>query len=452
MTDSQNNIKNTEEDAEIESEDESEEEEEEEEKEKENVESKIYIKSKNSFSRKKVKSPIKFLFIFLFFSYKIYYPLDKTVKIEENIENIFPKNYNKTNEKYYAKEYFKLCENGTLYGKQRYKRSLNPKFTVIVPVYNREKYITRVLRSIQNQSYKNIEIIFIDDKSDDDSVKIIEKYQRKDKRIRLIKHSKNQGTLITRNDGALHARGEYITFVDPDDLLYEGILKKLVGAIEIYDADVIRFDAFYRTSSFVEKYDYGDYFKRNKVITQPEIFKQTFYDEHGELFQHNLFLWGKIIRRELFLELLDNLTDYYKRQHWTLYEDNAMDFVLLKYTKTYAFIRENGYIYCYSAESSFTNRNDRYKANRTVKDVFLLAEMCFDYTNDNEYEKQMPMFQLRRFLYEYKNSLTKVTKGFEYYYRTLNKFSQCKFILPKQRKYIEEIREILQNAEKNVNL
>ena len=447
MTDSNNDIKNSEED-ENESEEEEESESEEEKKERKKSKSKS-VNFKNSFTKNQTKSSIKFLFIFLLLSYKIYYPVDHIEIIEENIENIFPKNYNKTNENHYAKEYFKLCQSGKLFGKERYKRVLNPKFTVIVPIYNREKYITRVLRSIQNQSYKNIEIIFVDDFSKDDSVKLIEQYQRKDKRIRLIKHKKNQGTLITRNDGAINARGEYITFVDPDDMLYEGILKKLAGATEMYDADVIRFDAFYKLTSSVAKYDYGNYFKRNEVITQPEIFKQTFYDIGGSLFQQNLFLWGKIIRRELFLELLDNLTDYYKKQHWTLYEDNAMDFVLLKYAKTYAFIKENGYIYCYSEESSYTNRNEGYKANRTVKDVFLLAEICFDYTNDNEYEKQMAIFQLRRFIFEYKNSLQKVTKGFEYYYRTLNKFSQCKSILPKHRKLIEEIREILQNAEKN---
>ena len=85
----------------------------------------------------------------------------------------------------------------------------------------------------------------MDDNSKDNSVKIIEELKKKDKRIRLIKHKKNQGTLITRNDGALKARGEFITFVDPDDLLYPGILQKLSGATIIYDSEIIRFDAFF---------------------------------------------------------------------------------------------------------------------------------------------------------------------------------------------------------------
>ena len=400
----------------------------------------------------KIKSLTKIFFIFLLFIYKILYSKNKIEKTEINIEDVFPKNYNKSNENKYAKEYLKLCENGTLFGKSRYKRNLNPKFSVIVPVYNRENFITRVLRSIQNQSFKNIEIIFVDDASEDNSVKLIEEYQRKDKRIRLIKHKINKGTLITRNDGGMSARGEYLTFVDPDDLLYEGILKKLTGAIEIYnEPDVIRFDAFFRTQSFVQKYDYGDMLKRNILITQPEIFRQSFYDIKGMLYQQNLFLWGKIIKRKLFFELVDNLTDYYKRQHWTLYEDNALDFVLLKYTKSYVFFKGNGYIYCYNKDSSFSNRNRSKKAIRTVKDVFLLAEMCFDYTNDNSYEKQMAVFQLKRFIFEYKSSIEKVTEGFEYYFRVLNKFSKCKSILPRDRLFLNKIKNILEKAQKNAN-
>ena len=397
-----------------------------------------------------MKKILKSFVIFLLLYYKVFYPIFIQIDEEEKIENIFPINFDKKSEIHYAILYFQLCQNGTLFGKTRYKRNLNPKFSIIIPVYNKEKYITRVLRSIQNQSYKNIEIIFVDDNSEDNSVKLIEEYKRKDKRIKLIKHKTNKGTLITRNDGALSARGEYVIFVDPDDLLYEGILKKLAGNTEIYDVDVIRFDAFYRTNSLVAKYDYGDMLKRNTIITQPEIFQQSFYKAGDSLYQQNLFLWGKIIKRQLFLEIFDNLSDYYKRQHWTLYEDNALDFILLKYAQSYVFIKENGYIYCYSSQSSYTNRYKSYKANRTVKDVFLLAEICFDYTNDNEYEKKMAGFQLRRFIYEYKDCLDKVTEGFDYYYRVLNKFLKCKYIIPKHRKYFEEIKAILENTEKQL--
>ena len=121
--------------------------------------------------------------------------------------------------------------NESYYSRKIFKKNLNPKFSIIIPVYNQEKYIKRVIRSIQNQSYKNIEIIFVDDASKDNSVEEIKKYQIKDKRIKLIRHNVNKGTFITRNDGASISQGEYITFIDPDDLFYENILKKLNKAL-----------------------------------------------------------------------------------------------------------------------------------------------------------------------------------------------------------------------------
>ena len=83
-----------------------------------------------------------------------------------------------------------------------------PKISIISPIYNRGKYILRFLRSIQNQYFDNIEIIFVDDFSSDNSVELIKNYQFEDERIILIEHNKNKGTLISRNDGALISKGE----------------------------------------------------------------------------------------------------------------------------------------------------------------------------------------------------------------------------------------------------
>ena len=94
------------------------------------------------------------------------------------------------------KKYYKLNNKGILTNKNFFKKSKNPKVSVISTIYNREKYILRFLRSIQNQFFDDIEIIFIDDNSLDNSVKLIEKFQERDKRIILIKQNKNKGTLI----------------------------------------------------------------------------------------------------------------------------------------------------------------------------------------------------------------------------------------------------------------
>ena len=90
--------------------------------------------------------------------------------------------------------------------------------SVIIPVYNVEPYLEQCLDSVINQTYKNLEIICIDDGSTDNSLKILEKFQKKDKRIKLIKQQ-NQGASVARNAGLDIATGEYIAFVDSDDYL-----------------------------------------------------------------------------------------------------------------------------------------------------------------------------------------------------------------------------------------
>ncbi len=91
------------------------------------------------------------------------------------------------------------------------------KISVIVPVYNTAKFLTRCLNSLQNQTEKDIEFILVDDASTDKSLDIMEKFQRKDKRFKIIELSQNEGVSIARNKGIDASTGKYIGFVDSDD-------------------------------------------------------------------------------------------------------------------------------------------------------------------------------------------------------------------------------------------
>ena len=117
--------------------------------------------------------------------------------------------------------YRQVCEKGFLLN---YKKIKNPKISIISAVYNRGKYLFRFIKSIQNQKINDLEIIFIDDFSNDNTIEIIENFQKIDERIKLIKHKKNKGTLISRNNGALKSVGEYLLFPDPDDMISNDIL------------------------------------------------------------------------------------------------------------------------------------------------------------------------------------------------------------------------------------
>lgn len=112
-----------------------------------------------------------------------------------------------------------------------------PLISIIVPVYNCEKYLNECLNSIINQTYSNLEIILVDDGSKDNSGAICDKYAENDKRVKVF-HSKNHGVSFTRNFGIKHANGEYIGFVDADDYIDKRMFEILLNNSLKYDAEI----------------------------------------------------------------------------------------------------------------------------------------------------------------------------------------------------------------------
>lgn len=104
--------------------------------------------------------------------------------------------------------------------------------SIITPIYNSEKFIEFTLNSVQSQTYKNWEMIIVDDVSQDNGPRIVEKYAKEDKRIKLIKLEKNGGGAVARNRAIKEAKGKYITFLDSDDLWHPQKLEKQVKFME----------------------------------------------------------------------------------------------------------------------------------------------------------------------------------------------------------------------------
>lgn len=114
---------------------------------------------------------------------------------------------------------------------------MNPKVSVIIPVYNVEPYLRQCLDSVVNQTYRNLEIIIVDDGSPDSCGRICDEYAAKDDRIRII-HKKNAGVSAARNDGMKIASGEWITFVDSDDWLDVNYFDRMVSSMPEEKPDI----------------------------------------------------------------------------------------------------------------------------------------------------------------------------------------------------------------------
>ena len=374
------------------------------------------------------------------------YILNQTINVTIRNEQDFINYCNGKTEKQMADLYLQMCNKGFLFDKVIFKRVEKPKISIILLVYNRQGYILRILRSIQNQPMKDIEIIFVDDCSSDKSVKLIEYYQQFDKRIILIKHERNKGTLASRVEGIYEAEGEYIMFVDSDDLILYNILDKTYEAAQKGNYEVVQFAVFRR--NFKGNYwNYGA-IRKTTPIYQPELSYLMYY-YRGYLRQTDWHVWGKLIKRDVLYKTLDSIDDYYLKSNMSVNEDGVIDFMLLKIAKSFIYMKTYGYIYTLNYKSLVWTVYRR--ADSTIRDYILYIKFLFENTGDNWKEKSMAGEQLRYVYNTFYNTFKYVTKNFKLIYETLDLFINCKYIVKRNKNRARTIKGIVLEAEKKFN-
>lgn len=126
------------------------------------------------------------------------------------------------------------------------------KISIIIPVYNTEMYLERCVRSLMNQTYKNLEIICVDDGSNDGSGEILDNLAREDCRI-IVVHKENEGVSAARNKALFCATGDYIAFVDSDDYVDSHMYEKMISKMEKCDADIVTCGYFFDNEGAISK-------------------------------------------------------------------------------------------------------------------------------------------------------------------------------------------------------
>lgn len=167
------------------------------------------------------------------------------------------------------------------------------KVSVIIPVYNVAPYITRCLESILGNTYKNIEIICVDDGSTDGGLKILYKFAEQDKRI-LVIHQENGGVSHARNTGLKHATGEYIAFIDADDWVHKQYFEILVHYAQTLQADLVMCD-------WNRVYDAADVNDAD-ISDVRTIQYRRIRDNDVKDFSVNRFVWARMYRRMLLVD------------------------------------------------------------------------------------------------------------------------------------------------------
>lgn len=168
---------------------------------------------------------------------------------------------------------------------------MNKKISIIVPIYNTEKYLEKCIKSILNQNYENIEIILINDGSTDNSLNICKKYKEQDNRIVVI-NKKHTGVSESRNRGLEIAKGDYIAFVDSDDYIDRRMFEKLIEGAEKYNAEISMCDINEtRNSNDI----LGEFSAEYIQLTRKQALEQLLYDKNiGN------YMTVKMFKKELF--------------------------------------------------------------------------------------------------------------------------------------------------------
>ena len=166
--------------------------------------------------------------------------------------------------------------------------------SVIVPVYNVDKYLPKCIDSIINQTYKNLEIILIDDGSTDSSPKICDEYMNKDSRIIVI-HKDNGGLSSARNKGIEVAKGNLICFIDSDDYLELNMLEELKNNMDKYDSDIACCN-FYDIKNEVSSLR----IKKDTNIEFVSSEKEKFINIQNEYSPLTYYAWNKLYKKEIF--------------------------------------------------------------------------------------------------------------------------------------------------------
>lgn len=263
------------------------------------------------------------------------------------------------------------------------------KLSVIIPVYNTEKYLTRCIESLINQTYKNTEYIFVNDCSPGNAEEIIKKYQLEDSRIKYVTYGKNRGLFRARIAGAEVATGDYIAFMDSDDYATLDFYNSLMTCAKEKNVEIAIGKTIFKRmddSEYIRNL-HDECFIFDKI--QGEDVRRKYFEQKGLCFSWHT-VWNKIYKKELW----DKCFPYYKRidTHLIMTEDIAFSSILFYFAESMAAVENDGYYYCEN-ENASTNANKttlkRFTKNmQDIKRVFEFVNEFLDQVGAEDYIKK----------------------------------------------------------------
>lgn len=265
------------------------------------------------------------------------------------------------------------------------KVSKDPLISVIIPVYKVENYLDKCVKSVVNQTYKNLEIILVDDGSPDNCPKMCDKWDKKDNRIKVI-HKKNGGLSDARNKGIDIAKGDYITFIDSDDYVENNYVEFLYKNLVYNNADISMGKHYIKYPNKTINTGSG----KEYILNSHDCFDKLLYGE-----DFDVSAWAKLYKAELFKNIR-----YPKNR---IFEDSATTYKLIDKANMVVLNSEPIYNYIIREDSITTNSFNEKK----MELITSTKEMC-EYIEDKYPDLKSGC--KRRVIYAYLSTLTQLIK------------------------------------------
>lgn len=274
--------------------------------------------------------------------------------------------------------------------------------SVVVPVYNTEKYLERCLSSLCEQSYSKLEIIVVNDGSTDNSTQILEEYERRDSRVKVY-HKTNGGLTSAVCLGVKQAAGEYIAFVDSDDYVDKDFILNFYSNID--NADVLSMGLFYQYDDTAREFNLlkDDIYSNDELIAlQNDFIRDQAFGLSRKIF---VARWNKLYKTALVKKIID----LYNELNLSYHEDSFFTFLIIHEAITIkTLVRANGYHYCVNP-ASMTRAVKKYENFLTYLDAIGKAKSLVEQRLgvNCEIDKTLIVFQALDYLKNYSINLPK---------------------------------------------
>ena len=279
-------------------------------------------------------------------------------------------------------EYVYMVMNGSLYNPNEiFKITENPKISIVISVYNGEAYLKAALLSIQNQDFKDIEIIMVDDCSKDNSVNLIKELMMKEPRIKLYQNEENKGMLYTKTRGVLNSKGKYVMILDEDDIyVQKDAFSTLYYEAEENNLDILGFGLM-RSGIHLEKgVDINRYLKTN-IIYQPNIQNRNIECNSNNCKRVGDFISNYFFRTDLFVDAIKEIDDKFMNVKMLYLDDYLLFFILTKKAHSLKQIKRIFYIMFNQPNEN----NDKIQFRLNEKHKNGKKNLCLAYINYIEF-------------------------------------------------------------------